>query len=69
MTKPYYYAGDDGSHNWEWIWDNFRFMIYYDPNEDDKWTWICVSHKECGEVSEYGDIPLDMRILMEVEAD
>ena len=65
MTRPHYSIWEDGSHNWEWIWEGFRFMICYDPNDEDgAWSWICVSNKECGYVSEYGDIPDNMKMLM-----
>ena len=61
MSRPFYSEWEDGSHVWEWIYDKFRFMISFDPNDEEgQWSWICVSQPECGKISEYGDIPDEM---------
>ena len=66
MTKPFNYISENGDDNWEWIWQDFRFMIYRDA-DDGSWHWICVSNSNAGDIMECGEIPHDMRILMEVE--
>ena len=56
MTEPFYTKSESGDEHWEWIYPDFRFMIYCD-SDDGTWNWICVGDNIEGNVTFHGDIP------------